>query len=164
MVWREGTWHASMRDSPQNNFPNSSRSYEIVKVKCSKVLSPVAESRPEASKMWLLQFPRYILPRRYRPPMNFSPIWLRQMCCHRAPDKDPELVKVYFKEDDWTDANENPGSQSSFFRWGFNWSLLDSLDLLRTPLSTPSEFFIPHQAVEDPEILSRSAATSYAPR
>ena len=38
------------------------------------------------------------------------------MCYHWTPDKDPELVKVYFKEDDWTDANANSGGgQVSFF-------------------------------------------------
>jgi hypothetical protein len=55
-----------MQEDPQNNLPSWSRSCEIVKMKCTKVLLPVIERRAEASQMWLSQFPRYIPPRHYR--------------------------------------------------------------------------------------------------
>ena len=59
---RDGTWHASMQEGPQNNLPSWSRSYEIVKVKGSKALLPVVEPRAEASQMWPFQAssPQYI--------------------------------------------------------------------------------------------------------
>ena len=66
-MWRDDTWHASMREGPKNILPSWSRSYEIG----SKVLLPVIEPRAEVSQVWLSQFPRYILARHYRPTQDF---------------------------------------------------------------------------------------------
>ena len=132
---------------PQNNLPRWSRSYEMVKVKDSKVLLPVVEPRAEASQMWLFQFPRYILPRCYRSPMKFFTIWMRPIVYHRSSDKDPYLpvLEVYFEEDKPTRRPIGVQGTKFLLRSGFNWNLPRlssrlSLDLFRTQLFESSYY------------------------